>query len=410
VRTTNEEHYLFQKFIRGTVGTNNVDLLARLKVPRGLNTAFFSGEVSKIGDHDVVLVLEGDVGEINPLTGIEIVRAANRNFRKIILVNGGFNKFNRLASVVLEHGSVEAALTDLLPALKGSGGTAPARRSAAILKEADRVAVIIPAGLTGRAFIQIGELLPLLKGVTTYPVVRRSNFQGALDMGVLPGYYPGYEKVKPDATSRFAAAWNAMLPDSPGLNAIEMLAGVNAGTIASLYVMGDDPVGSDSRLKQVFEKLEFLVVQDLFLTETAKLATVVLPASSSAEKTGTITSLERRLQEFRRAEEPHGDSKPDWEIIQAVAKKMGSTMHYSSVADIQKEIRAMVPLYADLVPGAIWPRERSPLAGLAEDLSLHSDSVMQKEVITADRLLFSSGTMSTRSKELGTVCSVNAEA
>jgi len=410
VRTTNEELYLFQKFFRGTVGTNNVDLLARLKVPRGLNTAFFSGEVSKIGDHDVVLVLEGDVGEINPLTGIEIVRAVNRHFRKIILVKNGVNKFTRLASALLEHGSLEEALEDLLPALQGGKGTPAARRTAEILKEAESVAVIIPARLSGRAYVQIGKLLPLLKGVTTYPVVRRSNVQGALDMGVLPGYYPGYRKVEPEATSRLAAAWNTMLPDGPGLNALEMLAGVAAGKIASLYVMGDDPVGSDSGLRQVFEKLEFLVVQDIFLTETAKLANVVLPACSIAEKSGTLTSLERRLQEVRRAEEPHGDSKPDWEIIQAVAKKMGSAMHYASVDDIRGEIRAAVPLYAELAAGDVWPRERSPLAGSTEDLSLHSETVMQREVMTADRLLFSSGTLSTRSKELGTICTVNEEA
>ena len=410
VRTTNEENYLFQKFMRSAVGTNNVDLLARLKVPRGLNTTFFSGDVLKISAHDAVLVLDGDVGEINPLTGIEIVRAANRLYRKLILVNSGFNKFNRLASVVLDYGSAEAALADLLPAMQGGGGTPQAQQAAAILKEAKSVAVIIPAHVTDREYSQIRELLPQLKGVTTYPLVRRSNFQGALDMGVIPGCYPGYQKVAPEATSRHAAAWNTMLPDGPGLTAVEMLAGINAGKIASLYVMGDDPVGSDGRLKQTFAKLEFLVVQDIFLTETAKLASVVFPASSIAEKTGTITSLERRLQEVRRAEEPHGDSRPDWEILQAVAKKLGSPMHYASVEDIRREIRETVPLYADLAAGAVWQPERSPLAGSAEDLSLHSDSVMQSEIITADRLLFSSGTMSTRSKELGTVCTVNREA
>jgi predicted molibdopterin-dependent oxidoreductase YjgC len=410
VRTTNEENYLFQKFLRGAVGTNNVDLLARLKTPRGLNTVFFSGEVSRISGHDAVLVLDGDVGEINPLTGIEIVRAVNRSYRKLVLVNSGFNKFNRLASVVLDYGSPEAALADILPALKGGGGTAEARQAAAILQDAKSVAVIIPARLSSREYAQIGELLPLLKGATAYPVVRRSNFQGAMDMGVLPGYYPGYEKVAPDATSRLAAAWNTMLPDAPGLTAVEMLAGITAGKIASLYIMGDDPVGSDGRLKQVLEKLEFLVVQDIFLTETAKLASVVLPASSIAEKAGTVTSLERRLQEVHRAEEPHGDSKPDWEILQTVASRMGSPMQYASVDDIRREIRATVPLYADLAPGTVWPRERSPLAGSSEDLSLHSDAVMQREVITADRLLFSSGTMTTRSKELATVCTVNVEA
>jgi predicted molibdopterin-dependent oxidoreductase YjgC len=411
VRTANEEHYLFQKFLRTVVGTNNVDLLARLKVPKGLDAKFFSGEVAKIGTHDAVLVLDGEVGELNPLTGIEIVRAVNRLYRKLVLVNSGFNKFNRLASVVLEYGSAEAALADLLPAMKGGGGSTPqALQAAAVLKEANSVAVVIPSRLSDREYDQIGELLPLLKGVTTYPIVRRSNFQGALDMGVMPEHYPGYARVTPEAMSRFAKAWNSVLPDRPGLTAVEMLAGINAGKVASLYIMGDDPAGSDKALKPLLEKLEFLVVQDIFLTETARLAHVVLPACSSAEKAGTLTSLERKLQELHRAEEAHGESKPDWEILQTVAKKMGGNMHYASVTDIQQEIRATVPLYADLAVGSCWPPEKSPLAGTDADLSLRSDTVMKNDVITSERLLFSSGTMTTRSRELGNICSLKVGA
>ena len=116
VRTTNEDSYVFQKFMRNVVGTNNVDMLARLKVPKGLDSPFFSGELSKMGDHEAILVLDKNVGEINPLTGIEIVRAVNKKDRKLILVNDGFNKFNRVASVVIEE-KTEAAIADLLKAL-----------------------------------------------------------------------------------------------------------------------------------------------------------------------------------------------------------------------------------------------------------------------------------------------------
>jgi len=410
VRTTNEESYLFQKFMRSVVGTNNVDLLARLKIPKGLNTDFFSGEIRKIGSHDAVLVLDGDVGELNPFTGIEIVRAVSQNYKKLVLVNSGFNKFNRLASVVLDYLTPEAALTDLLPALKtGKGGSDRVTQAAAILKEANSVAVIIPGRTTDKEYAQIKELLPLLKGVTTYPIVRRSNLQGALDMGVMPDYYPGYQKVGPDAMSKFTGSWNAVLPDNPGLTSLEMLAGIRTGKIAALYIMGDDPAGSDKGLKDVLSKLEFLVVQDIFLTETAKLADVVLPASSIAEKIGTFTNLERRLQQLNRAEEPHGESRPDWDILHTLAKKMGSSMHYASPADILKEIRATVPLYTDLDAGSVWPRERSPLAGADVDLSLASDTVMKNDVITSDRLLFSSGTMITRSKEISTLCRTKVE-
>jgi len=410
VRTTNEESYLFQKFMRSVVGTNNVDLLARLKIPKGLNTDFFSGEIRQIGSHDAVLVLDGDVGELNPFTGIEIVRAVNQKYKKLVLVNSGFNKFNRLASVVLDYLTPEAALTELLPALKAGTATNDRIKQAVdILKQAASVAVIIPGRTTDKEYAMIKELLPLLKGVTTYPIVRRSNFQGALDMGVMPDYYPGYQKVGPDATSRLAGSWNAVLPDNPGLTSLEMLAGINVGKIAALYIMGDDPAGSDKGLKDLLKKLEFLVVQDIFLTETAKLADVVLPASSIAEKTGTFTNLERRLQPLNRAEEPYGESRPDWDILQTLARKMDSSMHYTSPADILKEIRAVVPLYADLDAGSIWPRERSPLAGTDADLSLWSDTVMKSDVITSDRLLFSSGTMISRSKEIATLCRTKVE-
>ncbi len=404
VRTTNEENYLFQKFMRTVVGTNNIDLFARLKVPRGLNSTFFSGEVNKISDHDVVLVLDSNVGEINALTGIEIVRAVNRRGKKLVLVNSGYNKFNTIASVVLAQ-ETGAALADLLAALSSSPGKAgdDAKLAAQLLTTAESVAVIVPAGLSGHEYEDITRLAGSLKNVTFYPVVRRSNFQGALDMGVIPDCYPGYEKIGTDTTASFAKAWGAILPESLGLNAIEMMNGIKTGTIAALYIMGDDPVGSDPRLKATLQKLDFLVVQDIFMTETAKIADVVLPAAGSAEKSGTFTNLERRLQELTKAEEPVGGSKPDWEIIKAIGMKMGGALNYASARDILNEIRAVVPLYADLAVGACWPKEKSPLAGKNADLSLSSDSIMNQEVITSGRLLFSSGVMTTRSEELGTV-------
>ncbi|HET7317774.1 MAG TPA: molybdopterin-dependent oxidoreductase, partial [Nitrospirota bacterium] len=207
-----------------------------------------------------------------------------------------------------------------------------------------------------------------------------------LDMGVTPGHLPGYRKA-----------------EKPGLNAVEMMDAIKSGKLTSLYIMGDDPAGSDPGLAAVLGKLEFLVVQDIFMTETAKLAHVVLPAAASAEKTGTFTNLERRLQQLGKAEEPVGESRPDWEIIQDVARRMGGSMNYEGVGDILKEIRTEVPMYAGLAAGSCWAGEKSPLAGTDEDLSLASDSIMKQEVITAERLLFSSGTSITRSHEIGTI-------
>jgi predicted molibdopterin-dependent oxidoreductase YjgC len=367
------------------VGTGNVDMLARLKVPKGLNTTFFSGELNRMAEHEVILILDKNVGEINPLTGIEIVRAVNKKDRKLILVNDEFNKFNKIATVVLPAG-IDQALEELRKALSSSAGSDAAKQAAALLKNAKSIAIIVPARLSDKELAGIRDLGGQLKNVTWYPLVRRSNFQGALDMGIVSGYLPGYRKA-----------------EKPGMNAVEMIDAIRTGKLASLYIMGDDPAGSDPGLKQALEKLEFLVVQDIFMTETAKLAHVVLPAAASAEKSGTFTNLERRLQQLNRAEEPVGEARPDWEIIQDIAQRMGGTMHYGSVRDIMKEIRSVVPMYADLALGACWPREQSPLAGMADDLSLASDSIMKQEVITAERLLFSSGMSITRSHEIGTI-------
>ncbi len=409
VRTTNEDSYLFQKFMRAVVGTNNVDMLARLKVPKGLNAAFFSGELNKMSEHEVILVLDKNVGELNPLTGIEIVRAAPRKDRKVILVNNEFNKFNKIASVVIPSSS-DKAIEDLVSALSSTKGGSEIKKAVEILKAATSVAIIIPARVTDKEFVKIKELSGQLKNVTHYPLVRRSNFQGSLDMGVVPGYYPGYRGVDAETTASFASAWNAILPDTPGMNAVEMIDAIAPGKLAALYIMGDDPVGSDRHLKEPLDKLEFLVVQDIFMTETAKIADVVLPAASSAEKAGTFTNLERRLQQLNKAEEPVGESRPDWEIIQDLAKRMGGSMRYASARDILKEIKTLVPLYADLAIGACWPREKSPLVNTDVDLSLTSDSIMKQEVITAERLLFSSGGTITRSHEIGTIRHIKIEA
>jgi len=385
VRTNNEDSYVFQKFLRDVVGTGNVDMLARLKAPKGLNTTFFSGELSRMADHDVILVLDKNVGEINPLTGIEIVRAVNKKDRKLILVNDEFNKFNKIATVVMPMGAPEA-LAELRGALSSSSGSDAAKQAAGLLKTAASVAIIVPARLSDKEFADIRELGAGLKNVTWYPLVRRSNFQGSLDMGMVSGYLPGYRKA-----------------EKAGMNAVEMMDALTTGKLAALYIMGDDPAGSDPGLKQVLGKAEFLVVQDIFMTETAKLAHVVLPAASSSEKSGTFTNLERRLQQLNKAEEPVGESRPDWEIIQDLARRMGGPMNYGSVRDILKEIRSVVPMYADLAVGACWAREKSPLAGAADDLSLASDTIMKQEVITGERLLFSSGTSITRSHEISTI-------
>jgi len=404
VRTTNEDNYVFQKFMRSVVGTNNVDLLGRLKMPKGLNSVFFSGELSALGESDVILMLDKDAGELNPLTGIEIVRAVNRKGRKLILVNSGRDKFNRIASVVLPYERPESALEALLSGLRTTAGIpGTIDRAVALLCSGNSIAIVVPGELTARERALIHDLSRLLSNVVFIPVVRRGNLQGALDMGVMPDYYPGYQKACAETTAAFASAWNAILPEAAGMNAVDMLSSIKTGLLSALYIMGDDPVGNCAGLAPDFGELDFLVVQDIYLTETAKLADVVLPAASFVEKTGTVTNLERRLQRIHQSEQPLMESKPDWEIIRMLARTMGMEMNYGSVADIMREIKSTVPLYRDLGIGSCWQGSRSPLQGTDADLSLSSDTALKREVITSGRLLFSSGTMLTRSRELATI-------
>lgn len=398
-RTTNEDDYVFQKFMRTVVGTNNVDLLARAKYPYGLNAAYFAADLERLAEHDVILMLDGDAGEINALTGVEIVKAVNRRGSRLILAAGERSKFNRIASVALPQ---EGALDFLIGGLRNSRRIVSARIKQAtdLLSSAKSTAIVLSARLTPDAFALIGELADILKHVDFYPVVTRGNIQGALDMGVLPDYLPGYQPAVERTVAMFEQEWNAQIPGTRGKNALEMMEGAANGALAALYIMGDDPVGSDPVRAEGLKRLEFLVVQDVFLTETAKLADVVLPASGFPEKTGTITTIERRLRRLTAATRPAGESRPDWSIIQAVAERMGGSPRFASAEDVLKEMKGVVPMYRDLAEGDCWPCTRSPLHGTITDLSLPTADERPREVLTAGRLLFSSGMMTTRSKAL----------
>lgn len=188
------------------------------------------------------------------------------------------------------------------------------------------------------------------------PLRGQSNVQGACDMGALPNVFSGYQKVDDNKLrEKFEQAWGVTLPGKPGLTVTEMLKGAETGTIKALYIMGENPMISDPDIHHVeasLKKLEFLVVQDIFLTETAQLAHVVLPATSFAEKDGLITNTERRVQKMRQAIKPPGQAKQDWEIIQSIAKAMGANWNYQTVSDITQEICKLTPSYG----GITWDR------------------------------------------------------
>jgi formate dehydrogenase alpha subunit len=222
----------------------------------------------------------------------------------------------------------------------------------------DNVWAIANLGLiTGNVGIPHGGVNPL-RG--------QNNVQGSCDMGGLPDVYPGYQKVdNPDAQQRFEAAWGVKLSETPGLTHSEIFDKIHEGTIKSLYLVGENPYLSEANAShaiEAMEKIDFLVVQDIFLTETAQLADVVLPAATFAEKDGTFTNTERRVQRVRAAIAPRGEAKEDWRIVTEIARRMGAPgFDYSTPAEIMAEIAALTPSYGGITyerleeGGLQWP-------------------------------------------------------
>jgi len=187
-------------------------------------------------------------------------------------------------------------------------------------------------------------------GTGVNPLRGQVNVQGACDMGGLPDVFSGYQKVdNPDAIAKMEAAWGVTLQDrEKGKSLMEIMGAIDDGEIRALYVMGENPVLSDPdqhHVEECLKKVEFLVVQDIFRTETAEYADVVLPAVSSVEKVGTYTNTERRIQLGHQALDPQGDALPDWKIVQLVANRMGAGWDYRSPDAIMAEIASVTPQY-----------------------------------------------------------------
>lgn len=211
------------------------------------------------------------------------------------------------------------------------------------------------------------------------PLRGQNNVQGACDMGALPNVFSGYQQVADEkANEKFAKAWGVSLDKKVGKTVTEMMNGADAGEVKAMFIMGENPMISDPNLhhvQQSLESLDFLVVQDIFLTETAQLADVVLPAACSYEKDGTYTNTERRVQKVNRAINPPGKAKDDWQIIAEIATRMGYEMKYAQAEDIAKEISEVTPSYGGITynrlggSGLQWP---CPTADHPGTMFLHS--------------------------------------
>jgi predicted molibdopterin-dependent oxidoreductase YjgC len=264
------------------------------------------------------------------------------------------------------------------------------------------------------------------------PLRGQNNVQGACDLGGLPNVYPGYQSVTDsDIREKFEKAWGVKLPDNIGLTVTELVELSGTKEIKALYVMGENPLLADADInhaREALKNLDFLVVQDIFLSETAQIADVVLPGASFAEKNGTFTATDRRVQLVNQAIDPVGDSKPDWQIIQELAGKMGASgFDFSSPQEIMEEINQLSPIYGGITyqrltdgPVLQWPCPTEDHPGTQY---LHKDQFSRgkgkfhpiafKEpaettdknyplILTTGRIMFHfhTGTMSRRSEKL----------
>jgi len=418
-KCTNEENYVMQKLARAVLGSNNVDHCARLchaPTVTGLVQSFGSGamtnSIDEIGHAACVLAIGTNTTENHPVIGLEVKKAVDRG-AELIVANPREIDLCRFASLWLRHspGTDVALLMGMMRVIVDEGlfDSAFIRERCEnfdafeeslrnfdldfveqvtkvpqdkIAEAARTYATNSPAmllyamGITqhshGTDNVVATANLAMLTGnigkpsTGVNPLRGQNNVQGACDMGALPNVYSGYQAVAdPAVREKFEVAWGCSLPSSPGLTLVEMLEAAYRNEIKALYLIGENPALSDpdlGHIREALARVEFLVVQDVFLSETAEFAHVVLPAASFAEKDGTFTNTERRVQRVRKAIEPIENSRPDWWIVCQLAKRLGARgFDYSHPLDIMEEIRHLTPSYGGIsyqrleAGGLQWP-------------------------------------------------------
>jgi len=358
------------------------------------------------------LVIGSNTTEAHPIIGLQVKKAVKKHGAKLIVADPRPIALTRLADIwlPLKPGTNVALLNGMMKVIIEEGledqrfiaertegyeefkklidalnleeaaqitgvSVSLIREAARMYAQAETASILYAMGITqhssGTGHVLSTANLAMLTGnvgkenAGVNPLRGQSNVQGACDMGCLPNVLPGYQRVSDAGVlSKFENKWNVPLSNKPGLTVTEMLHGALTGEVKGLYVMGENPMLSDpdlNKVKKALESLEFLVVQDIFLTETAKMADVVLPAVSFAEKEGTVTNTERRVQKMNKALENVGEGKEDWEIIKDLAGAMGYVMQYPAAENILRELSELTPIYNGITyeridsHGIQWP-------------------------------------------------------
>ena len=405
-KVSNEENYLMQKVARAAVGTNNVDHCARLchsSTVAGLAIAFGSGamtnSIDEIATADAIFIIGSNTTESHPIIGLEVRRAAREGTAKVIVADPRRIPITRIADlhlrqecgtdvallngfmhVIIAEGlhdtefirtrtedfaALEESLRKYTPEYVSTITRVPRDdivAAARMYGQAGKATILYAMGITqhttGTDNVKAVANLAMLtgnlgrEGTGVNPLRGQNNVQGACDLGALPNVYPGYQQVtSPEARAKFEAAWETGLSGENGLTVVEIMHAAVDGRIQGMYVMGENPMMSDpdlNHVRQALESLDFLVVQDIFMSETAQMADVVLPAVSYAEKEGTVTNTERRVQMMHRAIPPVGESRPDWQILCDIGTGLGYPMAYDSPAEIMDEIAEVAPSYGGI--------------------------------------------------------------
>ena len=406
---SNEEAYLFQKLVRTGFHSNNVDHCTRLchassvaALMETLGSAAVSNQVDDVAEAEVIIIIGSRTTENHPVAATFMKNAAKAGKTLILIdpyrsdlarhathflqfrANTDVPLLNALMHVIIEEelhnqafieqytegfDALRATVSNYAPEKVASlcGIPAPLLREVARSYARARGSMIfwgmgisqhIHGTDNARCLISLALLTGQIgrPGTGLHPLRGQNNVQGASDVGLIPMVYPDYQPVgDANVRAQFETLWGTTLNPTPGLTVVEIMQAVHSDTLKAMYIMGENPAMSDPNLnhaRSALSKLEHLVVQDIFFTETAGYADVILPASAFPEKTGTFTNTDRRVQLGRQAIDPPGDARQDWWIIQQIAQQMGLEWDYSGPSDVFKELRTAVPSIA----GITWER------------------------------------------------------
>jgi formate dehydrogenase major subunit len=406
---SNEEAYLFQKLVRTGFGSNNVDHCTRLchassvaALLEGIGSGAVSNPVMDVTRAEVVVVI-GANPTVNHPVAATWMKNAVRTGTKLIVMDPRRSELARHAhrylqfkpdtDVALLNAMMHVIVTEGLvdqdfiasrtigydELARNVEGYSPEAMAPICGIDADTIRYVARLYATSKGSMILWGMgvsqhvhgtdnarcliaLALMTGqigrpgTGLHPLRGQNNVQGASDAGLIPMMYPDYQRVdNPQAKARFEAAWGTRLDDKPGLTVVEIMDEILAGGIKGMYIMGENPAMSDpdaNHAREALAALDCLVVQDIFLTETAYLADVILPASSFAEKAGTFTNTDRVVQLGRQAIHPPGDAKQDLWIIQQMAHRLGLPWNYGHVSEVFDEMRRLMPS----IGGITWDR------------------------------------------------------